>query len=797
MLYVAYNQSNSQSETKYCLPPDEILQLADAKPRPLVRIDDKAEYIVLLERTSMYKSLQELAEKEYKLAGLRINPRNFNQSRVSYIQSVQIKNIKLNQTQQVKGFPQDALLGGFQYSPDQTKMACYNNTGNSLDLWIIDILSASATKIEGIALNMVLGRGIQWMDNSNLLVKTVSLEKDQLLLEEPLPNGPIVQESKGVKAPNRTYQDMLKNPVDEQNFEYFVKSDLVKVDLKGVNSPILKNQMFQNFGLSPDKKYILVHTIQRPYSYQVPYSRFAANYSVFNTTGDKVFNLADIPLTEEMSISFDAVSKGVRDVLWRSDVAATLVWAEALDEGDPAIDIAYRDAIFLLEAPFTSPKKEIAKTVNRLTDIHFGNKSIVVFSDYLFKNRNTKTYFLDLGAARPEMKVIWDRNSEDIYSDPGNFMLARNEFNAYSLLFSPDKKKIFLTGEGYSAEGNRPFVDEYQLESGKTKRIWQADGISTYEQVIDFVDVTKNLILTSIESKTDNPNFYLRTIGSKKAPVKITDFPHPYESFKAVHKEKIKYKRADGIDLSATLYLPPAYDIKSGTKLPLIMWAYPREFKSSDAAGQVSSSPNEFTYLNHYSPVYWVMKGYAILDDADFPIVGEGNKEPNDTYIPQLISNAKAAIDKLDSMGCINRAKVAVGGHSYGAFMTANLLTHSTLFACGVARSGAYNRTLTPFSFQSEERSYWQVPEVYNQMSPFTYADSIKYPILLIHGNADNNSGTFTLQSERYFQALKGNGKVARLVLLPHESHGYVARENVMHVLWEQNEWFEKYLKNQ
>jgi dipeptidyl aminopeptidase/acylaminoacyl peptidase len=128
--------------------------------------------------------------------------------------------------------------------------------------------------------------------------------------------------------------------------------------------------------------------------------------------------------------------------------------------------------------------------------------------------------------------------------------------------------------------------------------------------------------------------------------------------------------------------------------------------------------------------------------------------------------------------------------------MTANLLTHSRLFAAGIAESGAYNRTLTPFGFQNERRSYWEAPEIYNRMSPFMNADKVKDPMLLIHGMADNNSGTFPIQSESYYAALKGFGATVRLVLLPDESHGYAARESILHKHWEVLNWMNKYVRD-
>jgi dipeptidyl aminopeptidase/acylaminoacyl peptidase len=796
-LLILASYTKAQSDQLYQLPPKEILELADVKPRPGVIIDDQANFMLITQRNSIYQTLEELSEEEYKLGGLRINPANFGISRSRYINNITVKNIKTGTEKVVDGLPEKAMIGNITYSHDQSKVAFSNNTGTSLELWILDIPQAKATRIENIQLNGVLGRSIQWIDNQSILAKIVNIDNRQLLSSKNLPLGPVVQESKGEKAPNRTYQDLLKDKTDENNFDYFTSANLVKIDLTtNTQTTVVSDKRFSMFRLSPDKQFILLQTIERPYSYLVPLNRFAQNISVIDLNGKLIHNLTSIPLAENLSISFDAVRQGVRNATWRDDKPNTLVWIEALDEGNPSKEVEHRDALYALEYPFTGTKMELLRTVNRIVDVTWGDDNTAIAIDSWRKNRNTKTYLFNPSNLAIKPKIIFDRMAENLYDDPGDFVVTRNAFGNNTLLFSKNKKALYLSGEGYSEEGNRPFIDEYNLSAGQTKRLWRAEGKSTYESIQRVINMEKGLILTTIESIQQNPNYYLRTIKSAAAPQKITNFPHPYESFKAVYKEKITYQREDGVQLTATLYLPAGYDRQKGEKLPVIMWAYPQEFKSADNAGQVRTSPHTFTYLSYGTPIYWAARGYAILDNASFPIVGEGDKEPNDTYIPQLVANAKAAIDAVDKMGYIDRSKVAVGGHSYGAFMTANLLTHSDLFACGVARSGAYNRSLTPFGFQSEERTYWQAPEVYHQMAPYNFADQTKAPLLLIHGSADNNPGTFTLQSERYFQALKGHGAYARLVLLPFESHGYAARENIMHVLWEQDQWFEKYLRN-
>jgi dipeptidyl aminopeptidase/acylaminoacyl peptidase len=538
----------------------------------------------------------------------------------------------------------------------------------------------------------------------------------------------------------------------------------------------------------------MVSSIEKPFSYIVPYYRFPSTTVVYDKEGNKVKKILEVPLTEDLPKGFMAVRKGMRNLSWRNDKPATLVYAKALDEGDPEVEAEYRDEVFQWEAPFDKAPASLLKTINRFSTIIWGNGEMAAAMDYWWNTRNTKTYVFNPSDASREPRIIFDRNYQDRYNDPGRPVTRKNKYGKPVL--DIDGEYIYLLGDGYSEEGIRPFVDKYHIKTGKTERLWRADGEKTLERIRFALDMKKGTILSRIESSNEYPNFYIRNVKNQEEPKAITFFDNPFKSIMDIHKEVIHYKREDGIDLSATLYLPADYDKEKKEKLPMLMWAYPREYKDKASASQVTSSPHAFTYPHYGSPVFWVTRGYAVLDDAAFPIIGEGEEEPNDTFVEQLVADGKAAIDAVDEMGYIDRERVAVGGHSYGAFMTANLLSHSELFAAGIARSGAYNRTLTPFGFQSEQRTYWEAPEIYYQMSPFMHADKMKTPLLMIHGKADNNSGTYPMQSERYFNALKGLGATSRLVMLPKESHGYAARESVLHILWEQDRWLEKYVKN-
>ena len=792
---IASGVLKAQVDITYQLPPKEILELADAPLAPSVQMDKKAENIVLLHR-NRYSSIAELSETELRLAGLRINPVTNIGSRTVYYNNITLMKVGEREPKKVSGLPAEPRMAYFTWSPDETKMAFTHTAQSGVELWLLDVASASCSKISEAKLNANVGRPFAWFaDGKSLLAKFLPIDKKPLIVKtESIPVGPTVSVSDGKKAQNPTYQDLLKDKADEFNFEQLAMSTLFKVDIKGNKALWKETAMFQQFDFSPNGEYVLVSIIQKPFSYLVTLYRFPSKTIIYDKNGNEIKVLLESPLVEDLPKGSNATVKGMRSINWRNDKPATITYVEALDEGDPEKEAEFRDEVFMLNEPFNDKPVSIVKTINRFAGITWGNDEVAIARDRWIKTRNTKTYLFNPSNSNSKSEIIFDLNYNDNYNDPGTFVTTKNEFSENTLVINDNK--MYLTGDGYSPEGIRPFFDEYNLKTKTTQRLWRADGKVNLENISEVIDAKKGVLLTRVESQTDYPNYFIRNTIKRIAPQQITFFENPFKSISGIHKEVITYKRSDGVELSGTLYLPAGYDMQKKEKLPMILWAYPREFKDASNAGQVTSSPHTFTMPSYGSPVFWVTQGYAILDGAAFPIVGEGDAEPNDTFVEQLVANAKAAIDAVDELGYIDRNRVAVGGHSYGAFMTANLLTHSDLFAAGIARSGAYNRTLTPFGFQNEERSYWEAPEVYNTMSPFLNADKMKTPLLLIHGEADNNTGTFPLQSERYFNALKGMGAPARLVLLPKESHGYAARESIMHVLWEQDQWLEKWVKN-
>lgn len=795
ILLLSFANLKAQESVGYQLPPKEILELVDVPRAPSVLIDEAKNYMLLLTRDS-YESIEDLSQEELRLGGLRIDPKTNIGSRVTYFNKLQIKSLKTKNAQiiDIKGMPANPKLTNFNWSPDQTKMALTNTTAHGVEVWIVDLATATLTKLTSDRANANVGNVINWFaDGKAVLVKMVSENKEELInTKTAVPTGPTISVNDGKKAQNRTYQDLLKNKNDEYNFEQLAQSEIYKVSLDGKMEKWLGSAIYTGINFSPDGNYVLVETVEKPFSYLVPYSRFPSKTTVYTKEGKKLETVVEVPLIEDLPQGFMAVRTGKRNFNWRNDKPASLIYTLALDGGDPENEVSHRDEVFEMEFPFKGNEKSLLKTINRASGIQWANNSLAIASDYWWNTRNTKSYVFNPSNSNQEPTILEDRSYQDKYSDPGDFVTKRNEMGKQVLALS--NGNAYLLGEGFTEKGQFPFLDELNLNNFKKKRIYQSKYNDRIEGLLDY-DVANNQLLVRIESPTDYPNYYFREVKRNKLN-QITHFENPFKSIQNVHKEVINYKRDDGLPLSGTLYLPIGYDTKKKEKMPMIIWAYPAEYKDKSSAGQTTQNPNAFTFPYYGSMVYWVTRGYVVLDDASFPIVGEGDEEPNDSYVKQLVANAKAAIDYVDNLGYIDRNRIAVGGHSYGAFMVANLLSHSNLFAAGIARSGAYNRTLTPFGFQSEERNYWEAPNVYNSMSPFMNADKMKHPLLLVHGEDDNNSGTYPMQSERYFNALKGLGATVRLVMLPKESHGYKAKESVLHLLWEQDQWLDKYVKN-
>jgi len=790
----------AQTSLKYQEPPKALVDLVDTRPTPIVEVsprDKEGKQWLLIETISGLPSVADLAQPELRLAGLRFNPRTNGPSRGRYITSLRLQKLPDGAATVVSGVPENSKIRFTAWSPDAHYVYFVNVSDNppnaGLSLWIVDVASATAKQLAGIALNGVFGSPCEWRaDSESLLCRAVVKARAPAPQRSEVPTGPVIQENLGRATPGPTYQDLLKNPEDEQIFDYYATSQVEVVHLDGTIKAVGKPGVIESASPSPDGRYVMVDERHHAYSYLLPFYFFPERTTVINlATGDSK-QLADKPLEDTIPNIHDAVEAGPREFGWRSDRPATVFWVEAGDGGDPRKEVPIRDTLFLLDAPFDGQARKLAEIPVRFRSVTWGNGRLAFVEQERWKDRKRIMLAVSPDIAGATVK-LFEGSFEDRYHDPGRPFEVMNASGKRVLEMTADASGIYLQAEGASPEGDRPFLAVMSAASGESKRLWQSADKS-FEFPAAVLDPVNPGVLIRRESPDLPPNYYLKNLATDDFK-QVTFFPSPYGAAALPKKQVLKYKRADGVDLSANLYLPVGYKPGDGP-LPTLMEAYPTEYKTKSAAGQIVGSPYAFPFLSWGSPIPFVTQGYAVLENATIPIVGEEQAEPNDTYVEQLVASAQAAIDEGVRLGVVDRNRVAVMGHSYGAFMTANLLAHSDLFKAGIARSGAYNRTLTPFGFQNEDRTYWQAPEVYYKMSPFSYADKIRTPILLIHGEADNNTGTFPMQSERLFSAIKGAGGTVRFVLLPLESHGYAGRESVLHMFWEMNNWMSTYVKN-
>ena len=774
--------------TGYQRPPKAITDILDVPPTPVVSLSPTRDFLLLIERSS-YPPIEDLAAPMLRLAGLRLNRRTNGPHLAPRSTGLTLQSIVSGQQRKVD-IPSGAKIGFQGWSPNGKSLAFTVTTDDAIQLWVASVADAIARPVADIVVNGTYGVPVQWLpDSSGLLVQTVPMDRGAPPERPAAPRGPTVEVSSGRSGPVRTYQDLLQDSHDEDLFDYYCRSQLMRVDLtSGSITPTGPVLLFSSVDVSPDGEHILVVHQQRPYSYLLPAGRFPRRVEVWRRSGTPEFVVASLPLEDRIPI--EGVPTGPRSVGWHPTQPATLVWLEALDEGDPRNKVTHRDRVVSLADPFTGNPVEIARTEQRCTGLMWGEKEGLAFlRDYDRDRRWIRTFQINTEKPEVPATLVWERSVNDRYGDPGT-PLTRPLPNGRRVMWQ-HQSTLFLESSGATPRGDRPFLDRFDLTTRTTERVFACDE-NSYESVVALVADDGTQFITEHESPSQPPNFFLRTVGQERKA--LTNFPDPMPQLRNIHKELVTYERPDGVPLSFTLYLPPGS--QKGTPLPTVVWAYPREFNDASTAGQVSGSTNRFTTISGISHLFLLTQGYAILDEATMPVVGDP-EVANDTFIQQIVESARAAVGKSVEMGVTDPDRVGVGGHSYGAFMTAHLLAHSDLFRTGIARSGAYNRTLTPFGFQNERRTFWEAPQIYLTMSPFAAADRIKVPILLIHGEADNNPGTFPIQSERLYHAIRGNGGTVRYVTLPHESHGYVARESVEHTLWEMVTWFDHHLKRE
>jgi dipeptidyl aminopeptidase/acylaminoacyl peptidase len=772
-------------DSTYALPPEEVVAIIDAPPTPQSFVSPDRTRLMLAHYDHL-PSIATIARPFARLAGVRIDEKHYAERRTRMYERIEVVDLQAGTSKTLATAP-DAQFDPPRWSLDGSRIAWLQWDPDGLRMWVADPVTGDARQLGEHRFNTTLGPGFVWMPGSKDVIAW--LVPDGWPAPPPRPEapaGPTIEDTSGSKAQNRTYQDLLQSPYDEALFEHLVTVQLARISLEdGSVQPLGEPGMYTEAEPSPDGDHLLVSRMKRPFSYAVPYYRFARVVEVWDSGAQVLRTVVDQPVAEEIPIG--GVRTGPRGIEWHDQQPATLVWMEALDDGDPKKKVEHRDRLLQHAAPFADVPQALARTQHRMTAVHWTSiEGQALVEEYDRDRKWTTTWLQELSSGTPPRKLV-DRSIGDAYGDPGDPVF---EVRSDGTVVVPVVDgKIFLSGAGASPDGERPFLDEMTLADGKTARLFEAEE-GTHEEFIDFVGATHDALLVWHESPTESPNYYVVRGSAKR---QLTRFPDPHPQLTGIEKRILKYARKDGVALSGTLYLPPGY--AEGTRLPLVVWAYPREFTDKDTAGQVRASPNRFTRLQGTSPLLFLTQGYAVLSGAAMPVVGDP-ETMNDTFIEQIVWAAEAAIAAAVKEGVADRDRVGVGGHSYGAFMTANLLAWSDLFRAGIAASGAYNRTLTPFGFQSERRTLWEARDTYVGVSPLFHADKLDEPILLVHGAADNNDGTYPDQSLRLFRALQGNGGTARLVMLPEESHGYAARESVLHAQAEAIAWFDKYVKN-
>jgi dipeptidyl aminopeptidase/acylaminoacyl peptidase len=792
------------AQQKYEKPPQEILDVLNA-PLPPSPFLSPTRDLLALAQPMVYPAIADQAEPMLRLAGVRINPRtNAERSYIYYWTALTLKRIADGAEFPVAMPAGVRRLDSIRWNAAGTMVAVTNEAMDGVELWILDAAAQKLRPIPGLHINPVLGSELQWMpDQKTLLVKTIPADRGAAPSPPLVPPGPKIQESLGVAAAISTYEarDLLKTSYDADLFDYYASSELALVNASsGEVKRIGKPAVYGQVSAAPGGSYLLVERIHRPYSYLVAYYRFPKEVEVWTTAGDLAETAASLPLAEQVPI--DGVPTGPRDHEWRPTEPATLLWAEALDGGSPKTKVPNRDR--LMTKPVGGAAAELYKTVERFAGAQWVEKGgLALVSDYDPDRHWSRTFVINADDRTTAPRLLWDMSTDELYKNPGSPVYRVLPTGAYAL--HEQDGWIYLRGEGFSPEGDRPFLDRLNLRTFKTERLFRCDRES-YEYFVAWLNPAAGTFITRRESPADPPNFFARTL--QKKPLKgaaigepgwastsraLTNFPNPTPQLSGITKRLVTYARADGLPLSFMLYLPPGY--KEGTRLPTVVWAYPLDYAEKGTAGQIMGSSKLFTTIRGDSELFFLLQGYAVLDDAAMPVVGPP-ETAYDTFPEQIVANAKAAIDKAVDLGVTDPERVGVGGHSHGALMTANLLVYSDLFRAGIARSGAYNHTMRPFGFQNERRTYWQARDTYVKLSPVLQADKLNEPILLIHGELDQNPGTVPLQSEKLYEAVRGVGGTVRFVMLPYESHGYRAKESIEHVLYEMLTWFDRYVKN-
>jgi dipeptidyl aminopeptidase/acylaminoacyl peptidase len=776
----------------YQTPANDIVSIIDAPPTPVAALGPGRRYAVLV-HYELHPPVALLARPFRSLAGIRVDPVIAGRQRTRRLTGLSVISMADGQIRALE-LPAGQSVSVPVWAPDGVRFAFTVDEPDGVAVWVGDAQAATAAEVPGLRVHDVLGGDptsaggtVRWTRDGTHLLALGAPGPPPALPAEPI--EPQVEESAGKHSQMATFQDLLRTEADADLFEQLATTLPLRVDpVTGATAQLGPAGLYYYLSDSPDGQHLLVYRLKRPFSFRVPFGYFARTVEIWTGDGELERIVADLPVSDE--VPRQGVPTGPRMVSFEESVPASLVWAEALDGGDPRTKAEHRDRLMRLTAPFTDEPVQAGLVQHRCLGWYdMVAPGELLMTEHDRDRRWLTTRLTDLAVPEPG-RVIFDHSADEAYQDPGSPLVTVHPDGTRTVL--QDGRHIYLRGDGASPEGDRPFLDRLDLSDLSTERLFSAPS-GAYEQVLGFLGEARDSVLIWHETRSQTPNLAVAALGDAGRRL-LTAWPDPHPQLTGMDKRLLTYDRGDGVQLTGMLHLPPGYDPDADGPLPLMIWAYPLDYGDAATAGQVRGTTERFTRLNASEPVWFVLRGYAVLQNATMPVIGDP-ETMNDTYVDQITAAASAHIDALVKMGVADPSRVAVGGHSYGAFMTANLLAHTDLFAAGIARSGAYNRSLTPFGFQTERRNFWEATTVYDNVSPFRYADRISAPLLLLHGAQDSNSGTFPIQSERLFQAIQGTGGVARLVVLPHESHGYIARESVLHMLAEQLTWLDRWLQ--
>jgi dipeptidyl aminopeptidase/acylaminoacyl peptidase len=831
----------------YVTPPPEIARLVTAPRHLNVTLDEPGpdRRRVLKPIAGGLPPVVTFGRRWHNLAGLQIDPRA-NRARTLTtrgLAGLEIVDVLTGRAVAVD-VPRGATLSSPEWSPDGSQVAFLANFDDASYVYVADAASGRSRRVAPVPVLATLVTSVDWTADGRSIVTVLPPEGRSAEPSAPaIATGPQVRlTTPGAKLKTRTYADLLEGPYDRALLEYHVTGQLAVLDVAGGSRSVRRigrPAMIQAVDASPDGRYFRVTLLQKPLSYFVPVSAFGTVDELWDANGARITEIARRPLREADTTTAPgqnaAADTSRRSIAWmpngqglyylQQEPARRGADTTAADSADapsgPGGRARRKDRLYQWVPPFDSAsRKVLLESNNRMAEVLFAEDAHVVFvaenvsgvahvyAVYLGEpdgKRYTLTRVRGLpaslgrggtgfGGGGPRGGTGAD--SVTFYQNPGTLMSKTGRTGGEVALLSSDRRHAYLRGiQYYRAYGDsapRPFVDRIELKTGQKQRLFES-ALNVFEQVEAALDDDFAQAIVTRENATTVPDSYLRDMRSGQL-VKLTNNRDYSPEITTAPRRMIQVTRADGYRFWVNVTLPPGY--RGGTRLPAMFWFYPYEFTDQPAYDRTrrTYNRNRFPQLGPRSMAYLVTQGYAVVE-PDAPIVGAPNRM-NDNYVADLRNNLAAVIDELDRQGIIDRRRLGLGGHSYGAFGTVNAMVHTPFFKAGIAGDGNYNRTLTPNSFQSERRDLWEARETYLAMSPILYADRLTGALLLYHGIEDQNVGTDPINSVRLFHALQGMGKTVALYMYPYEDHGPATRETLLDLWGRWTAWLDLYVKN-